>query len=106
MTLYIVYMHVIYESGGLGWSSLLLCDLTIDMKRGTIFFSDTLMVLKCLDTACIMYEMERECTYVLAWCVYVCVSGLNWRGGVQGEGHFTRYELPAHKVRKRKLYTN
>lgn len=46
----------IYESGGFGWSSLLLCDLTIDIKRGTIFFSDTLIVLKCLDTACISYN--------------------------------------------------
>ena len=42
----------VHESGGFGWSSLLLWDLTIEMKRGTIFFSDTLMVLKCLDTAC------------------------------------------------------
>lgn len=42
----------VYESGGFGWSSLLLCDLTIEIKRGTIFFSETLMVLKCLDTAC------------------------------------------------------
>lgn len=45
-----------YESGGFGWSSLLLWDFTIEINNGTIFFSDTLIVLKCLDTACVHNE--------------------------------------------------
>jgi len=32
---------------------LLLWDLTMEMKRGTVFFSDTRIVLKWVKTACI-----------------------------------------------------